>query len=118
MIERRRAPRAKLRSAVECRSESEAGPAEIYDISTDGCMLHSPPDFVREGAGIVIRLSDKKLVEGTVVWRRNLTAGVQFRAPLQNGVDAVTAYERQMAELDPVLRQRPVRHRRPGEYST
>lgn len=118
MIERRKVPRAKLRSAVECRSDGYVGPAEMYDISTDGCMLHSPPDFVCEGAGIIIRLSDGKLVEGTVVWHRDLTAGVQFRAPLQSGVDAVTAYDRQMAELDPMLRQRPIRHRRPGEYSS
>ena len=116
MIERRSVPRVKLRSAVECRSEGHVGLAEMYDISTDGCMLHSPPDFVREGSNIVLLLSDKKLVEGTVVWRRNLTAGVQFRVPLQNGVAVATAYERQWAQLDTVLQLRPSRHRRPGEY--
>ena len=116
MIERRSVSRVRLRSAVQCRSDGQVGPSEMYDISTDGCMLHSPPDFVREGTDIVLRLSDKKLVEGSVAWRRNLTAGVRFRTPLQSGVDVVNAYERQWERLDTVLQARPNRHRRPGEY--
>lgn len=55
----------------------------VYDLSMDGCMIQAKSLKVREGQVIVLGFDERCTAVGTVLWRRNLTAGVRFETRLE-----------------------------------
>lgn len=59
--------------------------AIIYNLSTDGCMMDSISDDVR-GQSASIKLKDRIIASGTIVWQRGCHQGVRFTSPLASAV--------------------------------
>ena len=103
MLERRALPRAKVKVGVACCVRGRTEGAEIYDLSADGCMIQSSPGFGNAGDKILIRFSDGTGTEGTIIWRNNLNAGVQFSQRLETAERVLSAYGERTAELKDLL---------------
>jgi len=55
----------------------------VYDLSMDGCMIQTGNVEVSEGQIIVLEFEKGCTVIGTVLWRKNVTAGLQFETRLK-----------------------------------
>ena len=96
MMERRVDARAEVVGKVECRVGARAETAFAYDLSSDGCLLQCPLGFVAPGDEVEMRFPQGVLVQGRIIWRKNLNAGVLFSSQVPRSLIAALA----LAELD------------------
>ena len=83
LIDRRHFPRSVFMADVLAQADGEAATLFVYDLSMDGCMIQTAGLEVREGQVIVLTFDPDCTAVGTVLWRKNLTAGIQFEARLK-----------------------------------
>jgi hypothetical protein len=76
--ERRTRLRIEIIAVVDCNDGASTDRAVAYDLSQDGCMLQFAKKFGQAGDAIVMRWPGGVLLDGRVLWRKNLNAGVQF----------------------------------------
>ena len=58
----------------------------VYDLSMDGCMLQTADPEVFEGQTIILQFDDHCTTVGIVLWKKNITAGMQFESRLEPAV--------------------------------
>jgi hypothetical protein len=73
---------------VPAQADGEAVTLFVYDLSMDGCMIQIAGIELREGQIIVLEFDAHCTATGTVQWRKNLTAGLQFETRLKPAVVA------------------------------
>ena len=83
LTERRHFPRSAFMADVPAQADGEIVSLFVYDLSMDGCMIQTANVEVREGQVIVLAFDEHCIAAGTVLWRRNLTAGMQFETRLK-----------------------------------
>lgn len=85
--DRRHFPRSAFMADVAARLDGQSLSLFVYDLSMDGCMIQTANVEVHEGQAVVLEFDADCKAIGTVLWRKNLSAGVQFEARLHR--DAV-----------------------------
>ena len=99
-MERRLDPRAEIVARVECRVGARSETVIAYDLSSDGCLLQCPLGFVEPGDEIDMRFQQGVLVQGRIIWRKNLNAGVLFASQVPRSlIAALTLPELDAANL-------------------
>jgi len=88
MKERRHFPRSDFMADVAARIEGRRLSLFVYDLSMDGCMIQTSNLEVKEGQIIRLELDEHCEAAGMVIWRKNLTAGLKFKARLKPRVVA------------------------------
>ena len=102
MDDRRRSDRIPIRVEVACRVKGREGPATVYDVSVDGCMLETSPGFTSEGDTIVIKFRSELHVPGTVIWVKERNAGVQFADRMHPATMEHLGFASPVADLHPM----------------
>jgi len=83
LIERRHFARSAFMADVLAQVDGKAVTLFVYDLSMDGCMIQTTGHEVREGQVVVLEFDALCTAAGTILWRRNLTAGLQFETRLK-----------------------------------
>ena len=83
LVERRHFPRSAFMADVPAQADGEIVSLFVYDLSMDGCMIQTANVEVSEGQLIVLEFEKGCTVIGSVLWRKNLTAGLQFETRLK-----------------------------------
>lgn len=121
-MERRLDPRAEVVGRVECRVGARSEPAITYDLSSDGCLLQCPLGFVEPGDDIEMRFPHGILIQGQVIWRMRLNAGVKFSRQIPGSLiasltlpalDATSTCQKREVLPQPVTRRSMLTPRRP-----
>ena len=86
MEERRQLPRSAFLADVQARVGGRRLSLFVYDLSMDGCMIQTSNLAIVEGQAIILELDAQCAAIGTVIWRKNLTAGMQFKSRLNPAV--------------------------------
>ena len=85
---------------VEALVAGRLGRATVSDLSVNGCRIETSNGFVSPGDPIVLRLPNSIRMAGTVVWRDERNAGVEFRTSMHPAVVAHLGFPECTVEPD------------------
>jgi hypothetical protein len=71
---------------LACSSPSRHSQVRVIDISASGCRLRDRKGAYEQGQCITFSLNGEVVVEGIVRWWKDYHCGVEFLAPMPEGV--------------------------------
>lgn len=90
--ERRHDARKLINLPLDCRVPATPLKAVLSNISRQGCAAEGvEPNLAKQGATILLQLTDEAAVSGQVVWHKGNHIGVKFFEPLDDAMFAAVA---------------------------
>lgn len=75
---KRQSHSARMPVSARCDAERGSFPAELFDLTSDGCIAQASAKWDEDDDFVHLRIADRVDINGKVLWRRGGRVGIGF----------------------------------------